>query len=55
MVLPRKLVDKLACPKCHGALNYREDANRLECKHCRLEFPIIDDIPVLEIDEAEKP
>jgi uncharacterized protein YbaR (Trm112 family) len=54
MVLPRKLIEKLACPKGHETLEYREEKNRLECEGCGLAYRIIDDIPVLEIEEAEK-
>ena len=54
MALPDKLVEILACPKCHGVLVYRQSENRLECGNCRVGFRIADDIPVLLIDEAEK-
>ncbi len=54
MTLPDKLVDKLACPQCHGILNYLPERNRLECRNCRLAFRVADDIPVLMLDEAEK-
>jgi len=54
MALPIQLVEKLACPKCHGALDYREAENRLTCRNCRLAYRVTDDIPVLEIDEAEE-
>ena len=54
MALPVKLVEKLACPQCHGVLDYFPDKNRLECRNCRLAFRVADDIPVLVLDEAEK-
>lgn len=54
MTLPKELVEKLACPKCHQALDYQEDKSRLACLGCRLAYKIINDIPVLEISEAEK-
>ena len=52
MGLPNELVDKLACPQCHGALEYVKKDEKLECHQCRLAFRITDDIPVLIIDEA---
>lgn len=54
MGLPDKLVEKLACPKCHTALQYNEKESRLECASCRLAFRVVDDIPVLEIEEAQE-
>lgn len=54
MTLPKELVEKLACPKCHRALDYQENESRLVCSECRLAFRIMNDIPVLEIGEAEK-
>ncbi|MEW5796858.1 MAG: Trm112 family protein [Candidatus Zixiibacteriota bacterium] len=54
MALPQKLLDKLACPKCHGSLEYRPEKDQLICPNCRLVFRVADDIPVLEIETAEK-
>ena len=54
MALPEKLREKLACPKCHKALKYIEAKDRLECHTCRLAFRVVDDIPVLVLDEAEE-
>ncbi len=54
MTLPKELVEKLACPKCHQALEYQENNSRLACSGCKLAFMVINDIPVLEIGEAEK-
>jgi uncharacterized protein YbaR (Trm112 family) len=54
MTLPDKLVEKLACPRCHGELKYLKEAGRLECHACQIAFRITDDIPMLEIGQAEK-
>ncbi|MDH3889853.1 MAG: Trm112 family protein [candidate division Zixibacteria bacterium] len=54
MALSNQLLEKLACPKCKGKLNYLEVENQLLCESCRLSYRITDDIPVLLIDEAEK-
>jgi uncharacterized protein YbaR (Trm112 family) len=53
MTLSRELLDILACPRCKGALLYREEQDRLICETCRLAYPVRDDIPVMLIDEAE--
>jgi len=54
MTISDELLDKLACPACKNKLNYESDSNRLACKICLLAFPIIDEIPVLLVSEAEK-
>jgi len=52
MALSQNLLDKLACPKCKGPLEYQEQEDRLVCHACKLAFRIVDDIPVLLLDEA---
>jgi uncharacterized protein YbaR (Trm112 family) len=54
MALPEPLRKKLACPKCHQPLEYIEAEDRLVCGQCRLAFRVVDDIPVLVLDEAEE-
>ena len=54
MSLPKKLIEKLACPKCHGILKYEITENRFECGHCREFYRVVDDIPVMPLDEAQK-
>ena len=58
MALSKELLNILACPKCvrepgcTGDLDYREEQQHLVCHHCKLIYPIKDDIPVMLIDEA---
>lgn len=52
MSLAPQLLSILVCPKCKGALDYREPETTLVCQHCRLAYPVRDDIPVMLIDEA---
>ncbi|HEX5972203.1 MAG TPA: Trm112 family protein [Gemmatimonadaceae bacterium] len=52
MTLSPKLLDILVCPKCKGALEYREQEQALLCNSCRLRFPVRDDIPIMLLDEA---
>ncbi len=52
MTLSPQLLAVLVCPKCKGALEYREAESSLDCAVCRLRYPVRDDIPVMLIDEA---
>jgi uncharacterized protein len=49
------LLEILACPNCHGELTADAAAERLICNDCGYRYPVRDDIPVMLIDEAEKP
>ena len=53
-MLDKELLDILACPKCKGDLQYKQDDQKLICNTCRLKYDIKDDIPIMLIDEAEK-
>jgi hypothetical protein len=53
-MLEQELLDILACPKCKGDLEYKQEENQLICGSCRLKYRIEDDIPIMLIDEAEK-
>jgi uncharacterized protein YbaR (Trm112 family) len=53
-MIPEELLKILACPKCKGDLEYREKEGKLICHKCKLAYPIVDDIPVMLIDEAER-
>jgi uncharacterized protein YbaR (Trm112 family) len=53
MALDKELLEILACPKCKGDLEYREEEQVLVCQKCRLRYAIKDDIPIMLIDEAE--
>lgn len=52
-MLSKELLDILACPKCKQDIKLSEDEKWLICAHCKLKYPIIDEIPVMLIDEAE--
>jgi len=53
MGITKELLDILACPKCKKGVNITEDEKWLICRHCRLRYPIKDNIPVMLIDKAE--
>ncbi len=52
MSLSPQLLAILVCPKCRGPLEYREQESALDCEHCRLRYPVRDDIPIMLIDDA---
>jgi len=53
MTVDPKLVEILACPKCKGALEYREDdPEGFACNECALFYRVEDKIPNFLIDEA---
>lgn len=57
MDLDPSLLEILACPACHAPLRADDAASTLDCTSdtCGLRYPVRDGIPVLLIDEAEKP
>ena len=54
MALPEKLMEKLVCPQCKGALQYGKNEESLVCNSCKLSYRIVNNIPVLLVDEADK-
>ena len=54
MPLSPDLLAILVCPACKGDLAYDTSANTLTCLACRLRYKVVDDIPVMLVDEAEK-
>jgi len=53
-MIDKKLLSILACPKCKGDLEYNKKENKLLCNKCRLKYKIIDDVPDMLIEDAEK-
>ncbi len=54
MALSPELLTILVCPACKGDLAYDAAANTLTCPACRLRYKVVEDIPVMLVDEAEK-
>ncbi len=48
-----KLLEIVACPTCHGRLEYDEQHQRLICRFEKLAYPIKNGIPVLLAEQAE--
>ena len=55
MTLDAELLEILVCPNERGDLDYQTDPEVLVCKTCGYRYPVRDGIPVMLIDEAEKP
>jgi uncharacterized protein len=52
MAVSQELLDILACPKCKQPVALNAAGDGLVCAACKVEYPIVDDIPVMLIDEA---
>lgn len=54
-MIDRELLEILACPACKS--NVKMENEKIVCKNpkCGLRYPVKDGIPVMLIDEAEKP
>jgi uncharacterized protein len=55
MAIDKDLLAILACPNCRGEVDYKEAEQVIECRACHYRYPVRDDIPVMLVDEAEKP
>jgi uncharacterized protein len=56
MAVAKELIDILICPNCHGDIEYDEAGQKITCLgQCKYVYPVRDDIPIMLIDEAEKP
>ena len=52
-MVDKKLLDILACPSCKS--DVKEEDEKIVCLRCGMRYPIRDGIPIMLIDEAEKP
>lgn len=54
MAIPAELLEIIRCPECGSTLVHAENADGTETlsSECGLVFPVVDDIPVLLVDEA---
>ena len=53
-MLDPKLLEILACPKCHGAVVPDDTHAWLYCNACAVRYRVEADIPIMLPDEAEK-
>lgn len=49
-----KGLDILVCPQCKGKLVYDAEAQELICRFDKLAYPILQDIPVMLVENARK-
>ena len=55
MSLDPELLEILVCPNDRGDIEYRESEQVIVCLTCGYRYPVREGIPVMLIDEAEKP
>ena len=46
------LLEILACPMCKTEVTLTPDGTGLVCRTCRRRYPIVDDIPIMLVEEA---
>jgi len=52
MAIDPQLLEILACPLCKTEVTLTADSTGLLCRSCRRRYPIVDDIPVMLVEEA---
>jgi uncharacterized protein len=55
VTIDAELLEILVCPNDRGDVRYLEDEQVIVCDTCGYRYPVRDGIPVMLIDEAEKP
>lgn len=55
MSIDKELLEILACPNDRGDVEFREEEQVIVCSKCGYRYPVRDGIPVMLIEEAEKP
>jgi uncharacterized protein len=48
-----RLLEMLCCPACRKAVRPLPDETGLECVGCGRVYPIVDDIPVMLVEDAK--
>ena len=54
-MIDAKLLEILICPACRTKVRLEGDRLVCENRSCGLRYPIRDDIPIMLVEEAEKP
>jgi len=52
MSLDPRLLEILACPLCKTEVSLTPDGTGLVCRTCRRRYPIVDDVPIMLVEEA---
>lgn len=55
MAISPDLLEILRCPKCKSKVVLKDDQSGVKCQNsdCRLVYPVIDEIPVMIVEEAK--
>ena len=52
-MVDERLLKILVCPDCKGDVELQDDC--LVCQGCKLRYPIRNGIPIMLVEEAQKP
>lgn len=55
VALDERLLEVLVCPACHGEVEYKDRRKLVICQECGRQYPVVDGIPVMMVDEASEP
>ena len=53
-MIRKDLLNVLVCPQCKKSIEFDENKNILVCRNCRLKYNIVDGIPNMLLEDAEK-
>lgn len=54
MGLDQRLLEILRCPECRAEVDYKDRRKVIVCTGCGLQYPVVDGIPVMLVEEATK-
>ncbi len=54
VALDPKLLEILACPECKTEVQPTPDGTGLLCRACGRRYPVVDDIPIMLVEEASR-
>lgn len=56
MAITPELLEILRCPKCRSKVVMKDDQSGVKCQNpeCGLVYPVIDEIPVMIVEEARR-
>lgn len=54
MAMDERLLEILRCPACRAKVDYKDRRKVIVCTGCGLQYPVVDGIPVMLVEEASK-
>lgn len=54
MAMDERLLEILRCPDCRAEVDYKDRRKVIVCTGCGLQYPVVDGIPVMLVEEATK-